>query len=91
MSGFRSAKSAAGSKAAGTGSTHTSNAKPLAKSGAKASGSAASGGHSTHERLSPDRRATPGAKASNAGRNSIVAADSGYPSGPERVTEHHRK
>jgi hypothetical protein len=90
MSGFRSPKSPAGAKASGAGSTHTSNAKPLAKSGAKASGGPH--GSSTHEHLDGSRkRAAAGAKASQAGRNSIVAPDSGYPSGPERVTEHHRK
>lgn len=74
MSGFRSQPLGAGSKATGPGSTHQRTDKPRAGGGAKASGAvSASGGRSTHEALAPDRRAKAGAKASNAGRNSIVA------------------
>lgn len=82
MSGFRSPKSAAGSKAAGAGSTHTTVSKPRAAGGAKASGGAH--GVSTHEALSPDRRSKPGAKAANAGRNTTVAEGQGVsdPHGP---------
>ena len=54
------------------GSTHRTNAKPRAAAGAKASGGTF--GASTHEQLEPDRRAKPGAKASNAGRGTLTAA-----------------
>jgi hypothetical protein len=72
MSGLRSTPAGGGSKAAGEGSTHRSNATPLAGSGAKAT--QASGGGTTHASLSPDRREKAGAKASNSGRNTTVAA-----------------
>lgn len=76
MSGFRSPKSAAGSKAAGQGSTHRHTARSRAASGAKAS-DGSMGGNSTHESLSPDRRSKAGAKASQSGNNSIVSTRQG--------------
>lgn len=71
MSGFRSQKSSAGAKASGPGSTHRTVSKPRSAPGGNASGGMH--GTSTHESLEPDRRAKPGAKASQgAGSSSTV-------------------
>lgn len=68
----------AGSKAAGEGSTHVTNAKPLASGGAKASGGADS--------YRPDK--SPVGRKDGGGSKASAGAYTGH---GERVTSHHRK